>query len=94
MHGTIAHYTLTPKGDVDGFLLADGTQVHLPPHLSTAPVATAGPGDAVAVAGRRERESPVIEASEVRNGSDGTVVATGPGGKKPTARGDFTSPAR
>jgi hypothetical protein len=33
--GTVAHYTLTPRGDVDGLVLTDGTEVSFPPHLST-----------------------------------------------------------
>ena len=33
--GKVAQYLLTPRGDVDGFLLADGTEVHVAPRLST-----------------------------------------------------------
>lgn len=32
--GTVARYTLTPRGDVDGLVLGDGTEVRFPPHLS------------------------------------------------------------
>ncbi len=31
--GTVKQYTLTPRGDVDGLILNDGTEVKLPPHL-------------------------------------------------------------
>lgn len=82
VRGTLVHYTLTPKGDVDGFVLSDGTQVHLPPHLSTALVFTARPGEAVAVEGHKAKESPVIEATAVRNEASGHVV-TAEGGKHP-----------
>ena len=51
--GTVAHYTLARKGGVDGFVLSDGTQVHVPPRRAAALVFTARPGDAVAVQGRR-----------------------------------------
>lgn len=81
--GKVAGYTLTPKGDVDGFLLDDGTQVRVPPHLSAALVFTARPGDAVTVTGERRRESPVIEAREVRNDASGAVLdEPAPGGGK------------
>ena len=29
--GAVARYSLTPLGDVDGLILTDGTEVHLPP---------------------------------------------------------------
>ena len=35
IEGKVAEYSLTPRGDVDGLILADGTEVHLPPHLGT-----------------------------------------------------------
>jgi hypothetical protein len=44
--GTVSRYTLTPRGDVDGLILADGTEVHFPPHLSTQLVYAIKPGDA------------------------------------------------
>ena len=44
--GTVAHYTLAPRGEVDGFVLSDGTQVHVPPHQAAALVITARLGDA------------------------------------------------
>lgn len=82
LRGTVANYTLTPKGDVDGFVFSDGREVHLPPHLSTALVFTARPGDAVTVRGRRDGRSPVVEAAEVRNESSGVSLASeGPKGK-------------
>ena len=65
-HGTVRFFTLTPRGDVDGFILADGTQVHVPPHLSTQLVAAVRLGDAVTVRGLRAaagREGLVISAS-------------------------------
>jgi hypothetical protein len=73
--GTLAHYTLAPKGEVDGFVLSDGTQVHFPPHLAAALVFTARPGDAVTVQGRRHKGGPVLEANEIRNQASGVAVA-------------------
>jgi len=31
--GQVQQYTLTPRGDIDGLILADGTEVKTPPHL-------------------------------------------------------------
>ena len=33
--GTVAQYSLTPRGAVDGLILLDGTEVLVPPHLTT-----------------------------------------------------------
>ena len=35
IQGRVGQYSLTPRGDVDGLILADGTEVHMPPHLGT-----------------------------------------------------------
>jgi hypothetical protein len=43
----VARYTLTPRGDVDGLLLSDGTEVHFPPHISAQLVYAIKPGDAI-----------------------------------------------
>jgi hypothetical protein len=45
--GTVKQYTLTPRGDVDGLILNDGTEVKLPPHLTSQIVFAIRPGDAV-----------------------------------------------
>lgn len=72
--GHVAQYSLTPRGDVDGLILDDGTEVHLPPHLSTQLVFAARPGDAVTVHGLKARELPMIQAMSVTNDATGTTV--------------------
>jgi hypothetical protein len=53
--GRVRQFTLTPRGDVDGLILADGTEVKLPPHLSAQVVYSIRPGDEVqSVASARE----------------------------------------
>ncbi len=77
--GRVAQYSLTPRGDVDGLILDDGTEVHLPPHLSTQLVFAARPGDAVTIHGLKARELPMIQAMSVTNDASGvTVVDNGP----------------
>ncbi len=82
--GTVKYFTLTPRGDVDGFFLADGTQVHVPPHLSTQLVAAVRLGDAVTVRGLRAAAVPMVAALSVAGDASGqTVVDTGPPGGPP-----------
>jgi hypothetical protein len=81
IQGRVGQYSLTPRGDVDGLILADGTEVHLPPHLGTQLVFTVKPGDAVTVHGLRARAIPMVRALSVTNDATGnTVTDNGPGG--------------
>lgn len=73
--GTVKQYTLTPRGDVDGVILTDGTEVKLPPHLSAQTVFAIRPGDQVSVRGLRARALPLIDASTITNVATGKSVA-------------------
>jgi hypothetical protein len=77
--GTVTRFTLTPRGDLDGLILGDGTQVHVPPHLSAELAAAVKPGDAVSVSGSRSPTGALfIAASVTDNASNQTVVDRGP----------------
>ena len=79
--GTVKQYTLTPRGDVDGLILADGTEVKLPPHLTAQIVFAVKPGDAVTVRGLKARALPLIDAASVTNFVTGvTATDNGPPG--------------
>lgn len=79
--GTVRFFTMTPRGDIDGFVLADGTQVHVPPHLSTQLVVAVRIGDAVTVRGLRAAALPMVAAMAVTGDASGiTVVDLGPPG--------------
>ncbi|MGJ5181535.1 OB-fold nucleic acid binding domain-containing protein [Bradyrhizobium oligotrophicum] len=71
--GIVKQYTLTPRGDVDGLILNDGTEVKLPPHLTAQVVFAIRPGDAVSVRGLRARAIPLVDATAITN------IATGKG---------------
>ncbi|MFC0406796.1 hypothetical protein [Roseomonas elaeocarpi] len=82
--GRVAQYSLTPRGDVDGLILEDGTEVHLPPHLGTQLVFAVKPGDAVTVRGLRARSVPMVQAMQVTNdASNVSVTDMGPPGGPP-----------
>jgi hypothetical protein len=77
--GTVTRFTLTPRGDLDGLILSDGTQVHVPPHLSAELAAAVKLGDAVTVSGSRSPTGALfIAASVTDNASNQTVTDRGP----------------
>src|SRR5271167_4166173 len=74
--GKVAQYTLTPRGDVDGLILDDGTEVHVTPTVSTELVFAVRPGDAVTIHGLKARAIPMVAAMSITNdATDTTVVA-------------------
>jgi len=60
--GRVAQWLVNPNGEADGLLLADGTQVAFPPHLSASVMQMLRPGDTVRVAGWRAPNVPVVRA--------------------------------
>ncbi|KTT06835.1 hypothetical protein NS2R_22690, partial [Pseudomonas oryzihabitans] len=42
--GQLKQFLINPRGDIDGLILADGTEVNTPPHLSEQLAATFKPG--------------------------------------------------
>ena len=81
IQGKVAEYSLPPRGDVDGLILADGTEVHLPPHLGTQLVFAVKPGDEVTVRGLKARAIAMVQAMSVKNDATGnTVTDNGAGG--------------
>jgi hypothetical protein len=79
--GTVKQYTLTPRGDVDGLILTDGTEVKLPPHLTGQIVFAIRPGDAVTIRGLKAFALALVDAAWVTNDATGaTVIDNGPPG--------------
>jgi hypothetical protein len=73
--GRVAQYLPTPRGDVDGLILDDGTEVHVPPPLSAQLVFAVKPGDAVTIHGLKARAVPLVAAASVTNDASGVTVA-------------------
>jgi hypothetical protein len=67
--GRIARFLINPNGDVDGLLLADGTQANFPPHLSAALMQIARVGDTVSVQGFRGYGADTVHATVITNTS-------------------------
>jgi hypothetical protein len=90
------HATLTPRGDVDGLLLGDGTEVPFPPHMSAQLVYAVKPGDAVTVRGLKAYSMQLIDATAINNDTSGqTVVDRGPDrGPRATIWADQTMSAQ
>lgn len=79
--GQVQLFTLTPRGDIDGVVLIDGTEVKTPPHLSTEIAFAIKPGDSVTIHGLKAAALPLIAASSITDDASGkTVVDMGPDG--------------
>lgn len=74
VQGQVTAYAVTPRGDVDGLILDNGQQVHLPPHLSAALVFAVRPGDTVTVQGAEPKGGSVVNATSVTNDKTGQKV--------------------
>jgi len=81
--GKVAQYLLNPMGMVDGLLMADGTEIRLPPSASTELVFAVRPGDAITVHGLKARALPLVAAASVTNDATGITVQTAPGIRAP-----------
>src|SRR5438093_3561613 len=73
VQGLVTRYLMNPRGEVDGLLLSDGTQVKFPPHMSTELTATVKPGQTVSVQGFRENQVGV-KAFVISTGNASVVV--------------------
>jgi hypothetical protein len=73
-HGTVQLFTLTPRGDIDGFVLQDGTEVKTPPHLTSDLAAAVRPGDKVTIHGLKAASLALIQAMSVSNDATGAAV--------------------
>jgi hypothetical protein len=84
--GAVQQYLLTPHGEVEGLLLADGTIVRFPPHLSVALASTVKPGEAVTVAGflvSTTAQGQAVKALTITNTATGQTVVDQPPASRP-----------
>jgi hypothetical protein len=77
----VRQFTLTPRGDIDGLILSDGTEVKTPPHLSTEIAYSIKPGDTVTIHGLHAAALPLVQAVSITDETAGrAVVDNGPPG--------------
>jgi hypothetical protein len=76
--GTVDRFLLNPHGDGDGMLLADGTEIHFPPHLWSAVRQAIRPGDAVTVRGARPRGADLVAAVAIDTAAGERIDDHGP----------------
>ncbi|CAH9018715.1 hypothetical protein NURINAE_01091 [Candidatus Nitrosacidococcus sp. I8] len=77
--GTIQQYLLSPKGDIDGLFMNDGTEIKTPPHLSSVVAYFVHPSDKVTIHGLKAMNLPLIEAFSITNEATGkTITDFGP----------------
>jgi hypothetical protein len=81
--GRVQRWLVNPNGEVDGLLLADGTQVAFPPHLSAAAQQLLKPGDEVRVAGWRTPDAPMVRASRLTATASGRSLDDTPASASP-----------
>jgi hypothetical protein len=75
--GTVKHFTITPRGSIDGVILDNGTDVMFPPYLSTQIAYAVKLGDSVTVHGLKAANEPVVQGVAITDGAQ-TVTDNGP----------------
>src|SRR5437660_1463009 len=72
--GQVQQFTLTPRGDIDGLILTDGTEVKTPPHLSTEIAYSVKPGDTVTIHGLHAAALPLVQGVSITDEATGRTV--------------------
>lgn len=76
--GVVDQFLINPHGDADGFLMTDGLEVHVPPHLSPRLLREVQPGHPIRVRGVRPRGAAMIAAIALDTPA-GRILDEGPG---------------
>lgn len=98
--GEVERLTLTPRGDIDGFILKDGTEVKAAPDLSTQIAFAVKPGDRITVHGLKAAALPLVAAVSITDEStyrtitdSSAATATPPPRPAPPSRGGPAQPS-
>jgi hypothetical protein len=75
--GTVDQFLVNKHGEADGFLLTDGGEVHVPPHLSSRLLRDVRPGSTVRVRGVRPRGVEMVAAVAIDT-AKGRILDEGP----------------
>jgi hypothetical protein len=71
--GVVARYLLDPRGEIEGLMLQDGTQMHITSRAADKLLQAIKPGHHVRVHGHRQDNAPLIQADVILNASTGTI---------------------
>jgi hypothetical protein len=82
--GTVDQFLVNKHGEADGFLLTDGREVHVPPHLSSRLLRDVRPGSEVRIRGVRPRGVHMIAAVAIET-SKGRILDEGPDAREDDA---------
>src|SRR5262245_17551456 len=69
--GIVDRYLLNPRGEVNGLLLRDGSQMHITLRAGQDLIKSIQPGDHVRVHGRRASDTPLVKPDVIINVTDG-----------------------
>lgn len=72
--GIVRQYVIDPRGEVQGLLLEDGTQVIFTSRAQREVIATTKPGASVRIEGRRHKGFPLVEPDVIINTETGASV--------------------
>jgi hypothetical protein len=92
--GALQRFLVNANGEIDGFILADGTEVHVPPHMGEAVRRAVAPGAAVRVRGVRPRGAAMIAAVAIEPADGARIVDDGPEEHDEDARDERRHAAR
>jgi hypothetical protein len=76
--GSVKAFTLTPIGEIEGVVLTNGTEIHVPPHLTEQVASAVHLGEAVAVRGWNTGVPNFIVATALTGQHGQSVVDQGP----------------
>lgn len=77
--GTVKHFTITPRGTIDGVILGNGTDVMFPPYLSTRIAYAVKLGDTVTIHGLKAANEPVVQGVSISDSTTSqSVTDNGP----------------
>ena len=77
LRGEVQQFTLTGRGDIDGLILRDGTEVKTSPELSTQLAFIVKPGSHVTIHGLRAAALPLVRAVSVTEDATHQTITDG-----------------
>ena len=76
--GTVRAFVLTPAGEIEGIILTNGTEIHVPPHLTEQVAAAVRLGESLAVRGWNVGVPNFLIATALTGQRGQSVVDQGP----------------